>query len=84
MAQEPSSQAAHRSAGLRRAGAQQVEIINFKDVIDPSRHANYALNDGDVIFVPTSTLADFGYVMRQLSPGLSVFTFGLAVQNSKN
>ena len=61
-----------------------MEIINFKDVIDPSRNANYALNDGDVVFVPTSTLADFGYVMRQLAPGLSVFTFGLAVQNSKN
>ena len=80
----PTEDAVPDRIGIYRAGAQQVEIINFKDVIDPSRNANYALNDGDVVFVPTSTLADFGYVMRQLAPGLSVFTFGLAVQNSKN
>lgn len=78
----PTEDALPDRIGVYRAGAQQVEIINFKNVIDPSRNANYALNDGDVIFVPTSTLADFGYVMRQLAPGLSVFTFGLAVQNS--
>jgi polysaccharide export outer membrane protein len=79
----PSEDAAPKRIGIFRAGAQQVEIVDFSDVIDPTRSANFALSDGDVIFVPSSTLADFGYVMRQMAPGLSVFTFGLAVQNTK-
>jgi hypothetical protein len=31
-----------------------------------------------VIFVPNSGIADFGYVMRQIAPAMSVLTFGLA------
>jgi polysaccharide export outer membrane protein len=75
----PSENAAPTQIGIYRAGAQRSEIINFEDLIDPERSVNFALQDGDVIFVPTSNMADFGYVMRQLSPAISVFTFGLTV-----
>lgn len=68
--------AAPSKIGVYRAGAKQVEIIDFQKLIDPARAVNFALEDGDVIFVPTSGLADFGYVMRQISPAISVLTFG--------
>lgn len=75
----PSENAAPTQIGIYRAGAQRAEIINFEDLIAPERSVNFALQDGDVIFVPNSNMADFGYVMRQLSPAISVFTFGLTV-----
>jgi polysaccharide export outer membrane protein len=54
-----------------------VEIVAFADLIDVSRRFNYALEDGDVVFVPKSGLAELGYFMRQLSPAVSVLTFGM-------
>ncbi len=76
----PNDDAAPEHIGIYRAGAQQVEVIAFKDLVDVSRKVNYALEDGDVIFIPKSNLGETGYVMRQLSPFLSVLTFGVAVQ----
>lgn len=73
-----------RQIGLYRAGAQQVEVVAFEDLMHPARAVNYALEDGDVVFVPRSGLGDFGYFMRQISPGLSVLSFGLAVKASSN
>jgi polysaccharide export outer membrane protein len=65
--------------GIYRAGAKQVEIIDMAVLIDPTRRVNYALEDGDVVFVPNSGIADFGYVMRQIAPAMSVLTFGLGI-----
>lgn len=76
----PTEDAQPRQIGLYRAGSNRTEIISFAELIDPARATNYALEDGDVIFVPRSNLADFGYFMRQVSPGLSVLNFGLAVK----
>ena len=69
-----------KQIGIYRAGADKVEVIAFDALIKPSRSANYVLEDGDVIFVPRSNLGEFGYFMRQLSPGLSVLNFGLAMK----
>jgi polysaccharide biosynthesis/export protein len=76
----PNEDAQPREIGLYRAGAQKVEIIAFADLINPARTANYALEDGDVIFVPRSNLAELGYFMRQVSPGLSVLSFGVTLK----
>lgn len=76
----PNEDAQPREIGVYRAGANQVEVISFDALIHPSRSVNFALEDGDVVFVPRSTLAEFGYFMRQLSPGLSVLNFGLTVK----
>jgi polysaccharide biosynthesis/export protein len=65
--------------GIYRAGSKSVEVIEFAVLIDPSRSINYALEDGDVIYVPNSVAADFGYLLRQIAPAVSVLTFGLAV-----
>ena len=73
----PNDDAAPEQIGVYRAGAGKVEIIRFADLVDVSRKANHALEDGDVIFVPKSGLAEVGYLMRQISPVISVLTFGL-------
>lgn len=33
-----------------------------------------------MIFVPKRNLADFGYFMRLIAPGLAVLTFGFAAK----
>ncbi len=76
----PNEDAQPRQIGLYRAGANRVEVIAFDDLINPARAINYALEDGDVVFVPRSNLADLGYFMRQISPGMSVLNFGVALK----
>ena len=76
----PNEDARPSQIGVYRAGANKVEVIAFDELIDPSRKLNFALEDGDVVFVPRSSLAEFGYLMRQISPGLSVLTFGLSLK----
>lgn len=66
--------------GLYRAGVQKTEVLSFADLTDPSRAKNYALEDGDVIFLPRSRMGEFGYLMRQLGPGLSVLNFAVALR----
>jgi len=73
----PSEDAAPEKIGIYRAGAKKVEIIDFGSIVSPDRKVNYALEDGDVIFVPKSGMATFGYFMRQISPLVSVITFGM-------
>ena len=74
----PSEDALPDKIAIYRAGAKQVEIIDFGSVIVPDRKVNYALEDGGVIFVPKSGLVSFGYALRQISPLVGVLTFGLA------
>jgi len=80
----PTQDAAPSKIGVYRAGAQEAEIIDFSAVVHPDRARNFALEDGDVIFVPTNGLADFGYLMRQaISPAISVLQFGVSLQTIK-
>lgn len=80
----PNDDAAPSKIGLYRAGARTVEILDFGKLIAPDRNVNYALEDGDVVFVPTSGLANIGYFLRQISPAVSVLTFGLTVDTLNN
>ena len=75
----PNEDAAPEQIGIYRSGSKQVEVIAFADLIDVSRKVNYALEDGDVVFIPKSKLASMGYFMRQLAPAISVLTFGMTV-----
>ncbi len=79
----PTENAKPEKIGLYRAGSNTTEIISFAELINPARRMNYALEDGDVLFVPTSGLGEFGYFMRQISPSLSLLTFGATI-NSLN
>lgn len=67
--------------GLYRAGTKQAEYVSWSDLITADRSKNFAMEDGDVIFIPTTGLSDFGYVMRQIAPAISIFTFGLTVDS---
>ena len=78
----PNTDAAPEKIGVYRAGAKKVEVIDMGSLMAPDRKVNYALEDGDVIFVPTSGLANLGYFMRQISPAISVLTFGLALDSA--
>jgi polysaccharide export outer membrane protein len=55
--------------------------VSWSDLITADRSKNYAMEDGDVLFIPTTGLSDFGYVMRQIAPAISIFTFGLTVDS---
>lgn len=80
----PTEDAATTQIGMYRAGSNQMEVINFSDLINVQRRGNYAIEDGDVIFVGKSNLAKMGYFMRQLSPVMSVITFGLTASTIGN
>lgn len=67
--------------GLYRAGTKQVEYVTWSDLITADRTKNYAMEDGDVLFIPTTGLSDFGYVMKQIAPAISIFTFGLTLDS---
>lgn len=71
--------AAPRNIGIYRAGANRVETIDFAALVDPARSVNYALEDGDVLYVPTSAMANFGYILRQLSPLIGFLSFGMTL-----
>ena len=79
----PNENASPEKIGLYRAGAGRIEVIEFAALIDPARSVNFALEDGDVLFLPQSGLADFGFLMRQLAPAMSVFTFGATLSALK-
>ena len=44
--------------------------LSIGDFTAPTPGANVKLEEGDVIYVPTSGLASFGYVLNKLSPSL--------------
>jgi polysaccharide export outer membrane protein len=72
----PTEDAKPEHIGLYRAGSNTTEVIAFADLINPARSVNFAMEDGDVLFLPRSGWGEFGYFMRQISPGLSVLTIG--------
>jgi polysaccharide biosynthesis/export protein len=75
----PNDDAQPREIGVYRPARQAVERIALQDLMDAKRRVNFALEEGDVIFVPKSGIAEFGYVSRQLAAGLSLLTIGTLV-----
>ena len=77
----PNEDAQPSEIGVYRPARQAVERIALNNLMDAQRRVNYALEEGDVIYVPQSGIAEFGYFTRQLAAGLAFVTFGLAVAN---
>lgn len=75
----PNDDAQPRDIGVYRPALQTVERITLQDLMDGQRRVNFALEEGDVLFVPKSGIAEFGYVSRQIAAGLSLVTFGAAL-----
>jgi len=73
----PNEDAESSEISLYRPGRDAVQTFPFKSLVTDGRRMNYALEEGDVIYVPKRGLAEVGYVLRQLLPGLSFMTFGV-------
>ncbi len=70
----PTEDALPEKITLYRPGSQGSQAAPLSDLVSGARRVNFSLEEGDVIYVPSSGLARVGYVMRQLLPGLSFFT----------
>ncbi|WP_395010923.1 SLBB domain-containing protein [Undibacterium sp.] len=80
----PNEDGAIKEIGLYRANRQAMEIVPLASLLTGERKLNFALEEGDVIYVPKTGIAEFGYVLRQLLPGLSFLTFGLSAAPTSN
>ena len=79
----PNEDAEPSSISLYRPGRDAVQTFPFKSLLTEGPRVNYALEEGDVIYVPKRGLAEVGYVLRQLLPGISFMTFGATAAASK-
>lgn len=60
-----------------------VEEINLKDMYARADfRKNYALTDGDIIFIPRKGIVKYNYYVKQLLPTLSVLDFSLDAAES--
>jgi len=74
----PNEDAAAEEVAVYRPAKQALERTPLKSLLTADRRVNFALEEGDIVFVPKSGMAEVGYVLRQLAPGLGFMTFGLA------
>ena len=72
----PNDDAKPSEIGVYRPARQAVERIALTDLMTSQRRVNFALEEGDVLFVPKSGIAEVGYFTRQLASGLSLMTVG--------
>jgi len=63
---------------LYRPEKQAIQGTPLEPLVTGERMLNFSLEEGDVIYVEKRGIAKTGYVLRQLLPGLSFITFGLA------
>lgn len=76
----PSEDAAEEDITLYRPASGGVHDAPFQTLLSAKKNSNVTLEEGDIIYVPRSGLARFGYVVRQLAPGLSFFMLGQSVK----
>jgi polysaccharide export outer membrane protein len=74
----PNQDANEGEIALYRPGQEATEKLSLASLMTADRKVNYALEEGDVVYVQKRGIAEVGYVLRQLLPGLSYMTFGWA------
>lgn len=62
-----------------QAATGETREIKVKDLLRDAALAEYALQEGDTIYVPKRGLAKFGYVLQKLSPFSGFLLFGTTV-----
>jgi len=77
----PNEDAAAQEIAIYRPSKQALEKVPLKSLLTADRRVNFALEEGDIVYVPKSTMAEVGYVLRQLAPGLGFLSFGFAFRN---
>lgn len=70
--------AAAQQIAVYRPSRQAVLRAPLGDLMAGDKKVNFALEEGDIVYVPKSGIAETGYVLRQLLPGLSFVTFGVS------
>jgi polysaccharide biosynthesis/export protein len=63
---------------LDRPGKNLQEVIDLEHLAQKG-DANYSLEAGDIVYVPKSGLAKFGYIMQQINPITTLGLFGAAL-----
>jgi polysaccharide biosynthesis/export protein len=76
----PTEDANDEAISLYRPGQEATQLTPLKSLLTADRKVNYALEEGDVIYIPKKGIAEVGYVLRQLLPGLSVIQLGMALK----
>jgi polysaccharide biosynthesis/export protein len=72
----PNEDSAPGEIGIYRPSTHAVQRVPLRSLLTADHSVNFALEEGDVIYVPKSGIADFGYVTRQLASGLTMITVG--------
>lgn len=55
------------------------QVVNLHDYLHGKNVQNYALNRGDIVYVPKNGLAKFGWVLEQINPLTTNAIFGAAL-----
>ena len=71
----PSEDGRPEEIAIYRPGQQAVQRFDMASLMTADRKVNFALEEGDIIYVPKKGIANVGYVLKQLLPGLSFMTF---------
>lgn len=74
----PTEDAAPQEIAVYRPSRKAVLRAPLASLMTADKKVNFALEEGDIVYVPRSGLADAGYLLKQLLPGLSLITFGLS------
>lgn len=64
---------------LARPSQNLRQVIDLKQFLKGGGDANYALEQGDIIYVPKNGIASLGYVLQQISPLTETALFGAAI-----
>jgi polysaccharide export outer membrane protein len=75
----PTPDAAPSRIKLVRPAMEIERDIDFGDFLDARPDLNYALEEGDIVYVPRNTAATVGYYLQKISPLTGMAVFGMAV-----
>jgi polysaccharide export outer membrane protein len=78
----PNEDANEEEIALHRPAAQATDRLSLADLLRAQREVDYTLEEGDVVYVPKRGIANVGYVLEQLLPGLSFITLGAALSGN--
>jgi len=76
----PNEDAQDRAIAIYRPSAEAIDKAPLATLLTREKMVNYALEEGDIIYVPKSGIAETGYFIRQIFPGLSIISLGLAMK----
>lgn len=79
----PNDDALPNAISLYRPGREAIERAPLHGLLTNQPRVNFSLEEGDVVYVPKRGIAEAGYVLRQLLPGLSQLSLGVAASGGQ-